>query len=857
VRSSFEADMRSTPLPWQCEFANDGRIGRITAVMDQLGLYIDGTPRPLTLKDRLLFSSPRKRLVAKITRARKKAREIVQVLSGLGKYEEDLRDMVLMQNFILEQLSPVNRAALEREFFALHRAHAESIDGRLWAFCWFLVFCMFGFLFYWTLAWALASSDTTFTAWGTQFGLHIIQDIFLSQLLIVFSLHVVAAEAMRPQLKFMYKVLGDVAVNHSVNAASKFTDEIRICQHLSPSCRAARSLVAMRLPAAVLLRGMNDIDVALCRQNRSAGVGTIIFTILSVPIAIAALGTSYLQDLSIELIWVSIWSAFLLFNDTLAAVHPALLAAVYAFFPLLCLWHYWIRPSYVRRRQKKRVEAVINKQKLIASWNQTEPPSNVFVSCKVKKPTKDDDIAWRNMNLPSFVAGRINKLVLFKHVYIVRSEEFGEVNDLVRRGNWEPFVKKKYRQFIDIDKPSSFLHTTFQSFHSAKNSLCDHLEASDVRTEKIQRWKEQRLEFNVVEAQYVKSRYIFMRLDKNNKGYIEPQELEKLAKKYWRKRYGTEKPTTSELDELMDRFIVQLDIQESGRITYEQFRKWYQPFADEDFDAVENEVIPDDIEEWEEKEEDDGVEERKIGKEEIKPVDEVKEVEEIPLRRSLLGIALQRKSTSKVSGSSNSDHLVGNSTETNKVVGVITDAPTFEGKKMSFSTLSKVMHMTKSWQKKTKRNTRGSASPDMPSLDVQYEMSSSASEESFITFNAMDLHNQNMLAREGGGQTSVDPSYMYSEGPENLHPTTHAIRLETSVGGARGEGRPRSTGDILTMTNSHQQDRNAIEHRPLRSYVPTPEMRRSLPPAWLNEYSSQTQNNSRNVFKYWMRDSSN
>jgi len=842
VRSSFEADMRSTPLPWQCEFANDGRIGRITAVMDQLGLYIDGTPRPLTLKDRLLFSSPRKRLVAKITRARKKAREIVQVLSGLGKYEEDLRDMVLMQNFILEQLSPVNRAALEREFFALHRAHAESIDGRLWAFCWFLVFCMFGFLFYWTLAWALASSDTTFTAWGTQFGLHIIQDIFLSQLLIVFSLHVVAAEAMRPQLKFMYKVLGDVAVNHSVNAASKFTDEIRICQHLSPSCRAARSLVAMRLPAAVLLRGMNDIDVALCRQNRSAGVGTIIFTILSVPIAIAALGTSYLQDLSIELIWVSIWSAFLLFNDTLAAVHPALLAAVYAFFPLLCLWHYWIRPSYVRRRQKKRVEAVINKQKLIASWNQTEPPSNVFVSCKVKKPTKDDDIAWRNMNLPSFVAGRINKLVLFKHVYIVRSEEFGEVNDLVRRGNWEPFVKKKYRQFIDIDKPSSFLHTTFQSFHSAKNSLCDHLEASDVRTEKIQRWKEQRLEFNVVEAQYVKSRYIFMRLDKNNKGYIEPQELEKLAKKYWRKRYGTEKPTTSELDELMDRFIVQLDIQESGRITYEQFRKWYQPFADEDFDAVENEVIPDDIEEWEEKEEDDGVEERKIGKEEIKPVDEVKEVEESEL--DLLGSV---KSNVVESAPSSPGSTLGwkKSFFVRKSTMTPNESPN-EKETMSLSTLTRLINITKKW-KKSKENE-----PEVR-MDVEYEESASASEESFINFNAMDMPNQN---RPAGGQADPNvngnPTIINEEG--NTQGDDNPDSLMHRISSPHTANDMRRRNETRARLQLQQQDATQAESVELRRHVPVTMAR--MPSTWLRDYTRRG-NNERSVFKYWQRNTQN
>ena len=59
--------------------------------------------------------------------------------------------------------------------------------------------------------------------------------------------------------------------------------QLRIVQHLSAACRAARSKELKNLPAAWVLRQMDDIDAERCRQGRAYYPGTLIFLLIAFP----------------------------------------------------------------------------------------------------------------------------------------------------------------------------------------------------------------------------------------------------------------------------------------------------------------------------------------------------------------------------------------------------------------------------------------------------------------------------------------------------------------------------------------------------------------------------------------------
>ena len=59
--------------------------------------------------------------------------------------------------------------------------------------------------------------------------------------------------------------------------------QLRIVQHLSAACRAARSKELKNLPAAWILRQMDDVDAERCRQGRAYYPGTFMFLLIAFP----------------------------------------------------------------------------------------------------------------------------------------------------------------------------------------------------------------------------------------------------------------------------------------------------------------------------------------------------------------------------------------------------------------------------------------------------------------------------------------------------------------------------------------------------------------------------------------------
>jgi hypothetical protein len=138
----------------------------------------------------------------------------------------------------------------------------------------------------------------TLKAWGEVFGLACCSDIFCQFLKIVIILYL-PTRAMQPQLKRIRKVLADVSlfyVNRQLAAdGGQFeggrnvdeVEELRVVQHMSAACRASRSNELKGLPAAWLLRQIDDIDASKCREGRLEYPGA--FTFLLVALALSVL----------------------------------------------------------------------------------------------------------------------------------------------------------------------------------------------------------------------------------------------------------------------------------------------------------------------------------------------------------------------------------------------------------------------------------------------------------------------------------------------------------------------------------------------------------------------------------------
>lgn len=175
-------------------------------------MHEDGHARKLTLRQYLFFGTPRNRLVKKIKGIRKQAEQIKRDVNQYESYEHNRKDTVLIQYFILDQLTQLKRYCLSKEFFRFEDTSPESIDPYTWTFAWIFVSGALSFFVYWMFAWGVKNGGDTLDAWGMNFGLGAMQDILVLQMAKLYVVYVISIMSMIPQLKNVYRTLENVAL---------------------------------------------------------------------------------------------------------------------------------------------------------------------------------------------------------------------------------------------------------------------------------------------------------------------------------------------------------------------------------------------------------------------------------------------------------------------------------------------------------------------------------------------------------------------------------------------------------------------------------------------------------------------
>ena len=316
------------------------------AMRHGLSLQQGGSWKPLTWRQYALFGTPEKHIQWKVAKAREESVVLVDKAVGTasaGPDQFEWTDMVVMQHFIMEQLSPITRFCLKKSVFEMDHATPGRIGFFPWVAGWAVVLGCWGFMSYWIIHWTLTNGAGPARAWGLVLGIVLIADTIMNQLTQIYFLNVLMTDKLRPQLREIFGVLNDCLHMRLLKRVSPF-DGARVVQHMSAACRAGRSPGVSENICAYVLALVDDIDVYLCRRHRLETlreVGIIAWATLFHP---ALLNGTYdlLQQTVMDLIIPVAWCCFILLNYAVTLVSIYFLIALWIVGVVgMVLFYYW------------------------------------------------------------------------------------------------------------------------------------------------------------------------------------------------------------------------------------------------------------------------------------------------------------------------------------------------------------------------------------------------------------------------------------------------------------------------------------------------------------------------------------
>jgi hypothetical protein len=146
----------------QSDVSATGNAESLNDTRKQLMVNCDGTLKPLTIRQRLSFTSRQELLEKKLTVARVKAVKICSELVEFDGPHRQFKDIALMRCFILEQVSIFNRFSLRRRFEAIDGSPAEGVHPLPWLMAWVLIVGCLLFFLYWIFAWGVKNGAESF-----------------------------------------------------------------------------------------------------------------------------------------------------------------------------------------------------------------------------------------------------------------------------------------------------------------------------------------------------------------------------------------------------------------------------------------------------------------------------------------------------------------------------------------------------------------------------------------------------------------------------------------------------------------------------------------------------------------------
>jgi hypothetical protein len=354
TKEFFNNTLAEVPIPWrengdETEAHLGGRqLALMGAIMRWMNVHPDGTPANLSLMDRLRFTRPLNKLTYKIQKVRRVTGWVVDKVTDEVNFaagQVDYQNNVLLQEFVMEQLSPICRFAIKRDLFNLDNSSPGRLPLIKWVLAWIFAFVTTGFMSSWIIYWSVTNGGKVADAWGMTLFVVLVCDALMNELFQIYFINVLVTDKLRPQLRQIYAVFDHVMRTRLHDHLP--SQNVRIVQHTSAACRATRTPELKTLIASNILGVMDDADIAICRLKRLTKVfdiGVVAYLTLYLP---SYLTDCYeiIQQTSLDMVLPIFWSCFLLLSFVLNRVHPALLGMFYFFLLLVFIFIVFIAPS--------------------------------------------------------------------------------------------------------------------------------------------------------------------------------------------------------------------------------------------------------------------------------------------------------------------------------------------------------------------------------------------------------------------------------------------------------------------------------------------------------------------------------
>jgi len=278
------------------------------------------------------------RIELKIEQARANAEELEDMLSEFSKGELDVKDQLLIQYYVLQQVGYVDRAALRRSFFRTDNANPPLCDLWVWVLSWFVVSCTLLFTLFFAGAFAASSSSVTFKSFLITFLLGVVEDMLVFEVCRVYLNITVPLALLKPHLRKIYHVLCNVVTTTNIDLTMRA--EAQIVQHFSPACRVARNPLCSSLSSAAFLKNLSDEDDAKCHRKQHVR-GTLAFFLLLMPLLYSMMGDMG-GDEMFNFVLQLILTFFLLLNEMLMEFSKNLLITIYTLLGIFLLFYGYI-----------------------------------------------------------------------------------------------------------------------------------------------------------------------------------------------------------------------------------------------------------------------------------------------------------------------------------------------------------------------------------------------------------------------------------------------------------------------------------------------------------------------------------
>lgn len=404
IASHFE---QSATLPFgdsgiQFEAWQQHIKARSDALSSYLGILPSGHMRWMTVREFMLYGNHQRRLMSKLKNVRDQEENLLDHLDQIQDVGSAIRASVLINAFVKEQLTGFKRWVLVNKLGCLDGFLVDRVHPYSWIAAWTFVIAVCIFCLYWIFAWGVTVGTTLIRAWGVNFIIATVQDIFFVCIAKCMIFYMIAMRSIRPQLvtirDYLRQQLALMQMRQLPLRKRLMMNNERgfsVVQTLSPACRAAGYLLQTeetrfsssadakmdpKIAILKLLRMIDDYDIVRCREVRSNKLTWIAIFIAFSPIVFVLFG-EVMTDLTLDMIMPTISSAFLILNAILNAINPAILAIPYIVLAFVLLYYFGLIPlaKYEHKRWKKRV------------WNHRDEA----ISAQLLRPMMSRRKAWQ------------------------------------------------------------------------------------------------------------------------------------------------------------------------------------------------------------------------------------------------------------------------------------------------------------------------------------------------------------------------------------------------------------------------------------------------------------------------------